>query len=64
METRILRLPELMKTVGLSRSAIYEKMAECQFPKAIPLSGRAVGWLSDDVAVWIAEQVRASREAA
>jgi len=64
MTTRFLRLPELMQTVGLSRSAIYEKVADGQFPKPIPLSGRAVGWLSDDVSEWIATQVKASREAA
>jgi len=64
MTTRFLRLPELMQTVGLSRSTIYEKVADGQFPKPIPLSGRAVGWLSDDVSEWIATQVKASREAA
>lgn len=64
METRILRLPELMQTVGLSRSAIYEKVADGHFPRPIPLSGRAVGWLSDEVSGWIAAQVKAAREAA
>jgi prophage regulatory protein len=64
MSTRILRLPEVMQTVGLSRSAIYEKMAAREFPKGIPLAGRAVGWLDTDISEWITKQVRAGRHAA
>jgi prophage regulatory protein len=64
MTTRFLRLPEVMQTVALSRSAIYEKVALSQFPKPVPLSGRAVGWLSSEVEDWCTAQVRASREAA
>lgn len=61
---RILRLPQVMQTVGLSRSALYEKMAAGQFPKSFPLSGRAVGWLEEDVLAWIERQVRAASKAA
>jgi len=61
---RILRLPEVMQTVGLSKSAIYEKVAEGKFPRSYPLSGRAVGWLDKDVSAWIAAQVQAARKAA
>jgi prophage regulatory protein len=64
MTTRFLRLPELMQTVSLSRSAIYEKVADGQFPKPVRLSGRAVGWLSNEVEDWCTAQVKASREAA
>jgi prophage regulatory protein len=64
MQTRILRLPELMQTIGLRRSAIYARVALGQFPKPIPLAGRAVGWLSTDVENWISAQVEASRETA
>ena len=47
---RIIRRREVEQTVGLSRSAIYRRIAEGSFPRPIPISGgRAVGWLASEV---------------
>jgi prophage regulatory protein len=48
----ILRRPEVERVTGLSRSTLYDKMAGGQFPKPVPLSGRAVGWLESEIAEW------------
>jgi prophage regulatory protein len=48
---------------GLSRSAIYQKIACNQFPKQISLGARAVGWLLDEVNGWVENQIKISREA-
>ena len=61
MENRFLRLPEVMRTVGLGRSAIYERVSRNEFPKPVALSGRAVAWVSSDIQMWIDAQVKASR---
>jgi prophage regulatory protein len=53
---RILRLPEVKKVTGLSRSQIYLKMNDDDFPKAVPLCARAVGWLESEIIDWF--QVR------
>ncbi len=34
LTSRHIRLPEVMKRVGISRSAIYERMAEGDFPRS------------------------------
>jgi len=53
MHPRILRLPEVMRTVGLKHSSIYKLVSLKQFPQPIRLSPRAVGWRASDVEAWI-----------
>ncbi len=53
---RILRRREVELRTGLSRSAIYALMAKRQFPAAIRLTAKAVGWLESSVEAWIAER--------
>lgn len=53
---RILRRPDVELRTGLSRSAIYALMAKRQFPAAIPLTAKAVGWLESSIETWIAER--------
>lgn len=61
MSHRILRLPEVKRLTGLSRSSIYLRMANDEFPASISLGGRAVGWLEQDVHEWIVERIEQSR---
>jgi prophage regulatory protein len=51
--SRILRLPEVKKTVGLSRSTIYARVAAGSFPKPLQLGPRAVGWYAEDITAWL-----------
>jgi prophage regulatory protein len=55
-QTVILRLPELRKRIGLSRSSVYSLVRQGRFPRPIPLSARAVGWSQAEVEQWIAER--------
>jgi len=61
MSHRILRLPEVKQRTGLSRSSIYLRMANHEFPDSISLGGRAVGWLEQDIYEWIVERIEQSR---
>jgi len=58
---QILRLPEVEKTIGLKRTVIYQLAAKGEFPAPIKLTGRASGWLAEEVADWQAERIRQSR---
>ena len=62
---RILRLGATSAKTGLSPSSIYEKMERGEFPLQIPLGGRRVGWLEEEIDHWIAACVaeRNSRQA-
>jgi prophage regulatory protein len=60
---RLLRLPDVKALTGLGRSTIYLKMAKGEFPGAVKLGERAVGWLESDIERWIQARVAASRPA-
>ena len=53
---RILRRPEVEGRTGLSRSTIYEMMAEGTFPRPLRLGKRAVGWTEAAIAEWLASR--------
>lgn len=57
MSETLLRLPDVLKRTGLSRSAVY---ALDGFPKPIKISGRAVAWASSEIDAWI-DTLKASR---
>ncbi|MBY8220741.1 AlpA family transcriptional regulator [Vibrio fluvialis] len=51
---RFLRLKEVMSLTGLGRSTIYKFMAdEIDFPKSVPLGGRAVAWVESEIEEWM-----------
>ena len=61
MAETFLRLPQVRARTGLSRSTIYARIATGDFPNAIALGPRAVGWLESDVDIWITRQIERSR---
>lgn len=64
MATAILRLPEVKARTGLSRSTIYLRISEGRFPASISLGDRAVGWVEEEIDIWLKQQIKASRKAA
>lgn len=62
MVTAILRLPAVKARTGLSRSTIYLRVSEGNFPKPISLGGRAVGWIESEVNDWLNHQIETSRK--
>jgi predicted DNA-binding transcriptional regulator AlpA len=57
----VMRLPEVLKTTGLSRSTVYNRLKDpaSNFPRPIALSGRrqsggAIGFRSDQIFAWLA----------
>ena len=56
-ERRILRLEEVEANSGFKRAHIYNLMKKRQFPQALRLGVRAVGWDSIEIDQWIDERV-------
>lgn len=48
-----LRLPEVMKRTGLGRSTLYSLISEGEFPRAVLLSKRLVGFVESEVDAWV-----------
>ena len=61
MPHSILRLPQVIQRTGLSRSSIYLRMANDEFPESVSLGGRAIGWLENEIDEWIVERIEQSR---
>jgi len=49
-----------MKRVGISRSAIYKRMAEGRFPRSRSLGPKCAVWLEADIDQWIGEVLNRS----
>ena len=54
---RIIRLREVMERTGLARSTVYKYVEDGIFPKSVPLGGRAVGWVEQEVEDWILARI-------
>jgi prophage regulatory protein len=54
---RLIRLPEVMDQVGLSRSTIYLYIQKGEFPAPVKLGSRSVAWNSEDIDAWIQEKL-------
>ncbi|MCG6359173.1 AlpA family transcriptional regulator [Vibrio fluvialis] len=52
---RFLKLKEVMEKTALSRSAIYRKMNEREFPESVSLGERAIAWVESEVDEWMVE---------
>ena len=55
----IMRLDELTKVLGLSKSTIWRRIRQGEFPPPIRLGGekaRAVGWPREVVREWLNER--------
>ena len=60
-QRRFLRLRDVQRLVPLSRSRLYELIAEGRFPAQVRLSDRASAWDSKEIEAWMAERVAASQ---
>lgn len=59
-QRRLIRLPEVCRVVGLSRSVIYARVKSKGFPAPIKI-GYTSGWIESEVQSWIEQQIRATR---
>lgn len=53
MQERLIRLNEVMRITGLSRSRVYQYISEDKFPDNVSLGGRSVAWVESEVYRWV-----------
>ncbi|MBP8813533.1 MAG: AlpA family phage regulatory protein [Laribacter sp.] len=58
----MMRLPDVVRATGLSKTTLYARIKEGSFPASVPLGGKAVGWPSDQVEAWIADLLASAAE--
>ncbi|WP_305777617.1 helix-turn-helix transcriptional regulator [Pseudomonas indica] len=52
-----------MSSTGLARSTIYKLIGSGMFPQSVPLTGRSVGWIENEVTAWIQSRIEARNTA-
>lgn len=55
----VLRLPEVIERVGLSRSSVYSYIQLGMFPEPVKLGKRASGWLAEEIDGWLLQRMLA-----
>ena len=58
MDTKILRVPEVLAAVGISRTTLWRRIKSGEFPPPVRLGGasaKIIGWRRADVERWIEE---------
>jgi prophage regulatory protein len=58
MPDQILRLPQLLGWLNMSRSWLYSEIASGRFPAPLKLGARAIGWRHSDVQAWLDSRSR------
>lgn len=61
---RFLRMSEILARTGVSRTTIYQWMAEGHFPRPVRLGARAMGWPESEFEEWSRERIEKIRDAA
>lgn len=61
---RLIRLPEVLRNVGVSRSEWYRLISLGRAPPAIPLGEKSRAWVESEVQAWVAERIAARDGAA
>ena len=54
---QLLRIHEVTKLTGLSRSSIYKQMQLKNFPKGVKITSRSIAWPSDEIDLWVSERI-------
>jgi prophage regulatory protein len=62
MANVVLRLPEVIRRVGLSKSSIYNRIAAGAFPSGFSLGPQSRGWLESEIEEWIADRAATRRD--
>ncbi|MGK0270018.1 MAG: prophage regulatory protein [Cocleimonas sp.] len=53
----LIKIKEVMQMTSLSRSTIYTKINQADFPNSISLSSRSVAWVRKEVENWISMKI-------
>lgn len=59
----MLKLKDVMKMTGLSRSTIYAYIEKGIFPAQVKIGARSVAWIEQEIIEWINSRIMARGEA-
>ena len=60
-EPRLIKLPEVIRKTGKSRSSLYAAMREGKFPPSVAIGPRARAWVEAEINSWVDARVEEAR---
>lgn len=57
-DDQLLRLPDVTRLTGVSRSRVYVLMRSGEFPRSLKIGPRARAWSKREVLDWMAQRQR------
>lgn len=61
--TSMLRIGDVCRRTGLSKSQIHRMVLDAAFPRPVKLSRRATGWVDHEVDAWLQARISSARTA-
>lgn len=58
---RLIRVPEVLRRVGFSRTTMYELIKEGRFPYKVIIGARSVAFVESEIDAWIENTISDSR---
>ena len=58
---QFIKLKDVLKQTGLSRTHLYHLMSVNRFPAQIKISHKVVVWLNQDIEQWMQERIEEHR---
>lgn len=58
---RLIRVPEVLRRVGFSRTTMYELIKEGRFPDKVIIGARFVAFVESEIDAWIENTISDSR---
>ena len=58
---RLIRVPEVLRRVGFSRTTMYELIKEGRFPDKVIIGARSVAFVESEIDAWIENTIFDSR---
>lgn len=58
---RLIRVPEVLRRVGFSRTTMYELIKEGRFPDKVIIRARSVAFVESEIDAWIENTISDSR---
>jgi prophage regulatory protein len=55
---QVLKIAEVSEMVGLSRTTIWRRERDGDFPQRLRLGGRRIGWNAGEVVAWLEARPR------
>ena len=59
---RFIRVPDVLNRVGFSRTTLYERIKEGNFPDRVKIAPRCVAFVESEIDEWIEATIRHSRQ--